>query len=163
MSQEMPQPSVDRDLLSNIGASAMQHDTHAELVTYLDLAMIPEKGETAVGDFVVELFKCLGYVRRERVARTRTDLPLLICGESKHAKTSVCIVDRSQNNILLLVQEDKRLEINEPVNARAQLVAEAVAAFNRNNVERETIGLPPLEEQASCFAVCGPFLRVDNS
>jgi hypothetical protein len=44
------------------------------------------------------------------VARTRMDLPLLICGESRHAKTDVCIIDRSQNNILLLVQEDKRLE-----------------------------------------------------
>ena len=135
----------------------MEQDHYAELVTYLDLAMIPEKGETAVDDFAVELFRCLDYVRRERVARTRADIPLLICGENRHAKTDVCIIDRTQHDILLLVQEDKRLEVGEPVNARAQLVAEAVAAFNQNNAQRETVGLPPLEERASCFAVCGPF------
>jgi hypothetical protein len=129
----------------------MQQDRHAELITLLDLAMIPEKGETAVDDFAVELFKVLGYVRRERVARTRADLSLFICGEIRHAKTDVCIVDRSQNDILLLVQEDKRLEHWVPINARAQLVAEAVAAFNENNFQREAVGLPPLTEKVSHF------------
>jgi hypothetical protein len=114
--------------------------------------MIPEEGETAVVDFTVELFKTLGYVRRERVARTRVDLPLLICGENRNAKTGVCIFDRSQNDIPLLVQEDKRLEHGDPVNARAQLVAEAVGAFNENNAQREAVGLPPLVEKVSHFA-----------
>jgi len=109
--------------------------------------MIPEVGETAVDDFAVELFKVMGYVRRNRVARTRADLPLFICGEQRHAKTDVCIIDRAQNDILLLVQEDKRLEHGEPVNARAQLVAEGVAGFNENNVNREAVGLPPLVEK----------------
>lgn len=130
----------------------MQQDSHAELITYLDFAMITEKGETAVGDFVVELFKTWGYVHRERVARTRVDLSLLICGENRYAKADVCIVDRSQNDILLLVQVDKRLEHGEPVNARAQLVAAAAAAFNEKNAQREVVGLPPVEETVSCFA-----------
>ena len=129
----------------------MQQDRHAELITLLDLAMIPERGETAVDDFAVELFKVVGYVRRERVARTRVDLPFFICGKIRHAKTDVCIVDRSQNDILLLVQEDKRLGLWEPVNARAQLVAEAVAAFNENNAHREAVGLPPMAEKVSHF------------
>jgi hypothetical protein len=148
----LPQPTVDPELLTNAEAGAMQQDRHAELITYLDLAMMPELGETAVDDFVVELFKTLGYVRRERVARTRMDLPLLICGESRHAKTDVCIIDRSQNDILLLVQEDKRLERGEPVNAQAQLVAEAIGAFNENNAHREAAGLAPLVEKVSHFA-----------
>ena len=50
-SQELPQPLVDQELLSNLGAADMQQDRHAELITYLDLAMVPEKGETAVDDF----------------------------------------------------------------------------------------------------------------
>ena len=124
----------------------MQEDRHAQLITYLDIAKIPEKDEPAVNDFVVELFKTLGYARRERVARTRIDIPLLICGENTYAKTDVCIVDRSQNDILLLVILDKRLE---PTNARAQLVASAVGAFNENNAQREEIGLPPMEEKVS--------------
>ena len=68
-----------------------------------------------------------------QLARTRVDLPLLICGEERHAKTDVCIVDHSQNDILLLVQKEKRLQQLEPVNAQAQLVAEAVAAFNEKD------------------------------
>jgi hypothetical protein len=109
----LPQPLVDQELLS-IDAGAMQQDRHAELITLLNLAVIPEEGETAVDDFAVELFKVLGYVRRERVARTRADLPSFICGEIRQAKIDVCIVNRSQNDILLLVQEDKRLENSEP-------------------------------------------------
>lgn len=35
-----PQPSVDQELLSNANADSMQQDRHAELITYLDLAMI---------------------------------------------------------------------------------------------------------------------------
>ncbi|KAF9519453.1 hypothetical protein BS47DRAFT_1288244 [Hydnum rufescens UP504] len=141
---DLPQPLVDQELLSNINAGAMQQDCHAVLITYLDVTMITQKGETAVDNFVVELFRVLGYVRRERIARTRADLSLLICGENRHTKTDVCIIDRSQNDILLLVQEDKKLELNEPANARAQLVAEAVAAFNENNAQREVAGLHPL-------------------
>ncbi len=95
----------------------MQQDRFAELINLLDLAMIPEVGETAVGDFAVELFKVTGYVCRNRVARTRAVLPLFICGELRHAKTDVCIVDRAQNDILLLVQEDKRLEHGETISA----------------------------------------------
>lgn len=151
MSQELPQPSVDQELLSNADAGTMQQDRHAELITYLDLAMKPEKGETAMVDFAVELFKVLGYVHRERVARTRVDLSFLICGEDRHAKTDVCIVDRAQNEILLLVQEDNRLKHGNPFKAQAQLVAEAVAAFNENNAEREAIGLLPMAEKVSHF------------
>ena len=137
---------IDQELLNILDADTMQQDRNAELIGLLDLAMIPDKGETAV-----ELFKVLGYVRRQRLARTRVDLPLLICGKERHAKTDVCIVDRSQNDILLLVHEDKRLQQLEPVNARAQLVAEAVAAFNENNAQREAMGLPPLVSKVSHF------------
>lgn len=130
----------------------MEQDKHAELVALLDLAMLPAEGETAVDDFAVGLFRYLGYVRGGRVARTRADLPLFICGESRHAKTDVCLVNRFQNDIILLVQEDKRLEDSEPFKARAQLVAEAVAAYNENNINREALGLPPLEEKVRSFA-----------
>jgi len=143
----LPQPAVHQELLNHIDAGPMQIARHAELINLLDIAMIPQLGETAVDDFVVELFKLLDYAHRNRVARTRVDLPLFICGEAMYAKTDVCIVDRSQNDILLLVQEDKRLEYGEPIHARAQLVAEAVGAFNENNVHREAIGLLPLAEK----------------
>lgn len=145
----LPDPVVDQELLQHLEADDMQQDRNAELINLLDLAMVSSTGETAVDDFAVELLKLTGYVRRNRVARTRKDLPLLICGEWRHAKTDVCIVDRQQNDILLLVQEDKRLEDREPFDARAQLVAEALAAFAENNASRQNIGLHPLESKVS--------------
>jgi len=160
--QELPQPSVDQELLSILEAKDMQQDHLAELINHLDLTMIPDQNETAVDDFAAQLLRFLGYARRNRVARTQVDLPLLICGENRNAKTDVCIVDRSQNEVILLVQEAKRLEPNGPINAQAQLVAEAVAAFNENNAQRIPPGLPPLTEKA-CRFVSLPFLRACTS
>ena len=84
---------VDKELLTILNADNMQQNRDAELVGLLDLA---NKGETSVDDFAVELVKVLGYVCRQRLVRTRVDLPLLICGEDRHAKTDVFIVDRSE-------------------------------------------------------------------
>lgn len=151
--QQLPSPLVDPELLNVGNADAMLQDRHAELINLLDLAMLSSTGESAVADFTVELFKIMGYVRRDRVARTRKDLNLLICGEYRHAKTDVCIIDRSKNDILLLVQEDKRLEDREPVSAQAQLVAEAVAAFGENNESLKSAGLDPLSEKVGIYLV----------
>jgi hypothetical protein len=105
-------------------------------------------------DLVFRLFRPLGYVLDEQYAYKRVDLPLSICGENRHAETSVCIINHSQesNHIVLLVQAVKRSK-HEPVNTPAQLVAEAVAAFNKNNAKREAIGHPPLAEQVSHFSL----------
>ena len=69
-SQELPQPVIDQELLNILDADAMGQDRNAELIRLLDLAMIPDEGETAVDDFVVELFKVLGYVHRQRLEWT---------------------------------------------------------------------------------------------
>jgi hypothetical protein len=120
-----------------------------ELINYLDLAMNPEMGESAVIDFTFQLFRPLGYVHPEQLAIKRVDLPLFICGENKHAEADVCIIDYTSKHILL-VQAVERLK-HEPVNAPAQLVAEAVAVFNMNNARREVIGHPPLADKVSRF------------
>ena len=92
--------------------------------------------ESAVDDFAFLLLRALGYNARGRVLRTRKDIPLVICGENRHATTDICIVD--QNEILLLVQEDKRHMDNS--NPEPQLIAEAIAAFAANNeIRRQTL------------------------
>jgi hypothetical protein len=58
----LPQPLVDQELLNNINASAMQQDWYTELINYLNLAMIPKEGKTAVVDFTVAIFRALDYV-----------------------------------------------------------------------------------------------------
>ncbi|EIW58081.1 uncharacterized protein TRAVEDRAFT_126570 [Trametes versicolor FP-101664 SS1] len=127
----------------------MVSDRNAELINLLDLAMAPAAAEeSAVGDFAVELLKCLGYVKRHRVARTRKHTPFFICGEWRHAKTDVCLVDRQQHDILFLVQEDKRFPLDSnPCDPGPQLIAEAIAAFEHNNLLRTTAGLPALESK----------------
>ncbi|KAJ3842604.1 hypothetical protein F5878DRAFT_377726 [Lentinula raphanica] len=132
----LPQPTIDQEVLTTLDADNMAQDANYKLLRYMDLAMNPVPGEeSAVDDFVVHLLTLLGYVPRNRVLRTRSDIPLFVCGEDRHAKTDVCIVD--SQDILLLVQEDKRHQ--EPKNAEAQLIAEAIAAFQTHNNKRERV------------------------
>jgi hypothetical protein len=39
----LPQATVDQELLNIAEADAMRQDRHAELITFLDFAMIPER------------------------------------------------------------------------------------------------------------------------
>jgi len=150
MSQELPQPLVDQELLSIANADAMQQDCHNELINLLDLVMIPAPS-TPVIQFAAKLFEVMGYLGGDRIAFKWMDLPLVICGELKHVKSDVCIVDLSQNEILLVAQEHKMTMLGGIYKARIQLVAGAVVAFNHNNLQREKARLPPLAEKASYF------------
>jgi len=147
MSQELPEPSVDQELLNIANADAMQQDCHNDL---LDLVMIPAPS-TPVIQFAAKLFEVVGYLGEDRIAFEWMDLPLIICGKLKHLKSDVCIVDLSQNEILLVAQEDKMTVLGGTYLARIQLVAGAVAAFNHNNLQREKAKLPPLAEKVSYF------------
>jgi len=138
----LPAPTVADEVLTRINADDMQDDHNYKLLRYMDLAMDPVPTEgSAVVDFVVHLLTVLGYVPRTRMTRTRADIPLRICGEQGHAKTDVYIVD--SNEILLLVQEDKRHK--ESKDPEPQLVAEAIAAFQSNNWKRvHILGQEPI-------------------
>ena len=62
-----------------------------------------------VTDFAVDLFEHLCYIKCHRVNRTHKTTPYLICGDWRHAKVNVCLTCPTQNNILLVVREDKGL------------------------------------------------------
>ncbi|KAJ7584320.1 hypothetical protein C8J56DRAFT_950688 [Mycena floridula] len=112
-----------------------------QLLHYLDLAMNPKQGqEAAVDNFAAELLKSLGYDEENRIVFIRHAIPFLICGEYSSAQTDVCVMD--DNDILLLLQEDKRLTSRK--DAEPQVIAEAIAAFALNNQTRErSLNLPP--------------------
>ena len=116
------------------------------LLKRLDLAaMIVDGEESAVDDFAVEVLRALGYETDQTVIRTRKNIRLQMCGELVHAKTDVCVLDIN-SSLLLLVQEDKS-HLN-PSDPEAQLIAEAIAAFQHNNKKRvDELFLDPLEEQ----------------
>ncbi|KAJ6520278.1 hypothetical protein C8R45DRAFT_55537 [Mycena sanguinolenta] len=112
-----------------------------ELLRTMDFAMVPvDAQESAMNDFAVLLLRELGYCSVGRVFRTRINIPFLICAENKRASTDVCVLDGAE--IVLLVQEDRRPAAGggDPV---AQLVAQAVAAFDTNNIMRQQAGLLP--------------------
>ncbi|KAJ6576507.1 hypothetical protein DFH09DRAFT_362087 [Mycena vulgaris] len=139
----LPPPAVKHPAVLTLPGPATATDSSVyQFLRAMDLAMLPvDAGESAVDDFAVLLLQELGYVPVGRVLRTRKDIPFVICGEHRHAKMDVCIID--DVGILLLVQEDKRhADGGNPV---PQLVAKAIAAFHTNNVTREqTFGVPPL-------------------
>jgi len=139
----LPKPAVAGKLLNNVTAEDMVDDANYKLLRYMDLAMHPPEGESAVDDFAVHLLTLLGYAPRTRMARTRADIPLIICGQDCHAKTDVCIVD-SDN--ILLVQEDKRHK--ESKDPEPQLIAEAIAEFQTYNYRRTRIlGQDPIVQK----------------
>lgn len=112
----------------------MQSERNYNLISLVDLATRQDpSGESAAADFAVQLLTILGYIQRPRVARSRKDIPLFICGEWKHAKINVCLIDRQQNDVLLL-QEEKRL-MNHTNDAQHQLVAGAIAAVQQRFVD----------------------------
>ncbi|KAJ3501101.1 hypothetical protein NMY22_g19039 [Coprinellus aureogranulatus] len=145
----LPPPAVDQEVLQHVEAEEMSQDQNVGLIHLLDSAMLGSShGETAVADFAVELLKHTGYVRRDRVARTRAGLPLLVCGERGRAQVDVCVIDHGQGNeILLLVQEDRWSVDKHLVDANAQLVAKAISAFMMNNFNRQSADLPVLESK----------------
>ncbi|KAH9071197.1 hypothetical protein EDB83DRAFT_2541838 [Lactarius deliciosus] len=112
-----------------------------QLLHYLDLAMEPKIGqEAAVVNFAAELLRGLGYDDDNRIVFIRHAIPFLICGENSVAQTDVCVMD--DNEILLLLQEDKGL--TNMADPEPQVIAGAIATFALNNRKRERqLNLPP--------------------
>ena len=82
----------------------MVNERNHKLLHYIDLTTnsAPTE-ESAVKDFAVHLLTVLGYVPRTRMACTRMDIPLTICGQDCSAQPDVCIVDAG--DVLLLIQD----------------------------------------------------------
>ncbi|KAJ7079895.1 hypothetical protein C8R44DRAFT_895573 [Mycena epipterygia] len=140
---QLPAPAVDNEILTVENADDTVADANFDLLSLLDLAMDASNPQDSAVDFAVSLFHVLGYIHRPRVARTRQELRFLICGESKNAKPDVSIIDRSLDDIILLVQEDKCF--GGATDTYAQLIAEAIAAYQVNQSTRTASGLPRLQ------------------
>ncbi|KAH9025961.1 hypothetical protein EDB85DRAFT_2277127 [Lactarius pseudohatsudake] len=124
-----------------------------KLLHYLDLATDPKTGqEAAVVNFAAELLKGLEYDDDNRIVFIRRAIPFLTCGEDSITQIDVCIMD--DNEILLLLQEDKILtSMKDP---EPQIIAEA-AAFALNNRKRERdLNLPPCNSNMfPCISMAG--------
>ncbi|KAJ7668033.1 hypothetical protein B0H17DRAFT_226209, partial [Mycena rosella] len=123
--------------------NAPDDDTY-RLLHFLDLAHMPKVGQAAAVDlFTEKLLTKLEYAEGRRIIMIQQVLPLFICGSSCSAQTDVCVLD--SNGSLLLVQAAKRLDNN--ADPEPQVIAEAIAAFQRNNFIREReLHLPVLDQ-----------------
>jgi hypothetical protein len=111
-----------------------------KLMHYLDLA---HRQDDAVWPFVARLLETMGYTSGHRLAVSKQELPLLFCGLRTSAKAEVCVID-DENDILLLVQTDTRLDQVKD-DLEPQVIASAIAAFQRNNALRKTeLAIPEL-------------------
>ncbi|KAF8508943.1 hypothetical protein BU17DRAFT_56480 [Hysterangium stoloniferum] len=134
-------PSLIGFLTTEDRRHASDSDTK-RLLHYLDLALDPKVGqETAVDNFAAKLLEKLGYDEGDRIIFIRRALPFLICGTTCSAQTDVCVM--SDDEILLLVQDDKRLfSLKDP---EPQVIAEAIAAYALNNkIRKDSLNLPKL-------------------
>jgi hypothetical protein len=154
-SKKLPLPQIDKEILTTLNAYNMLTDHNTELIYLLDMAMYPpvSAGESAVNDFTVELLRQLGYVKRNRIAHTQMDIPHLVCGEWKHTRNVICLLDCLNDwEILLLIQEVKKYRIEDMADPEAPLIAKAIGAFDQNNRVRLEKGKATIESK-----VCGSY------
>ncbi|KAJ7681927.1 hypothetical protein DFH06DRAFT_972029 [Mycena polygramma] len=118
---QLPTPTVDPEILTVQDADTAVSDANWDLLSLVDRC---NAKESSVIDFTVVLLHALGYVHRPRITRTRLDLRLLVCGE--YLQADVCILDRSTDGIVLLVQDKC---IGGPIHAYPRLVAAAIATY----------------------------------
>ena len=110
-----------------------------------------------IDDFARETLYLLGFADRYMVISTRHTIPLTICGKtSETAETNVCIVYLPRPTLILLVLVTDDSTSSGGTNAEAQVVAGAVAAFQFNNNNRESLNLAPMEVMTiPCITLSG--------
>jgi len=144
--------SLDPLIITGSTDTANLSDATLRYLTYLDLATKGSQ-ETLIDEFSRETLSLLGYSERGLALFTRYIIPLTICGRETAAQTDVCLVD-GRSMILLILQEDKTTF--NPSNPEPQVIAEAIAAFQYNNIKRERRGLTALVSMVlPCITMVG--------
>ncbi|KAI6141567.1 hypothetical protein EDD17DRAFT_1664784, partial [Pisolithus thermaeus] len=128
-----PVPTINPNVITTLECDDAPDDETYRIIRTLHLATsIRPAEESAVDDFAMIQLRALGYEPRGRTLRTRKDLPLVICGKNRQAKTD----------------EDKRHLSEIDGDPEPQLIAEAIAAFALNNRRRVlTLDLPALSSK----------------
>jgi hypothetical protein len=143
----LPDPPiyVPDTILSTVASNKKTQDRETyRFLSLMERAMRgPATLESAIDDFARKVFELMHYDEPGFVLQNRLDLLFSMCGEERHVKTNVCVMD--ENEILLVLKEDK-CQLDSP-DAESQLMAEAIAAFSYNNSRRRCLGYPELTEK----------------
>jgi len=150
-----PDPSIDHidnDLLNYPPGNYTPgvSDLAARFLARLDNAATLH--ESSIDIFVVLVLELLGFAECPAITGLQQILPLFICGDPKRvAQTDVCLLYRS---FYLMVIEDKTPRNHS--NREAQVITQAIAAFQHNNGRRPHFGLNPLDNMTiPCVTLSG--------
>ncbi|KAH9959683.1 hypothetical protein BC827DRAFT_1213256 [Russula dissimulans] len=109
--------------------------------------------ESFIDEFSRETLRILGFAERGLFLTTCFTIPLMICGNGRHAQTDVCLLDRGLMALLILQGDKAVFNASRP---EPQVIAEAIAVYQYNNDIRQTRGLPTLESMTiPCIIMVG--------
>ncbi|KAG6825412.1 hypothetical protein H0H92_003765 [Tricholoma furcatifolium] len=175
--KEVPVPSVSPAILSTKAAFPQQPhplQTHTALMNeersffkYLEAAMVAGELQTsAITDFIFHTLQLLGFTEpkpsklhnehvghHRRVLRRDHDLPLFMCGRTVHTTADLCLLfpgeeEHHGNQVLLLAKAAPfPTPGSEPQCAEAQLIAQAIGAFQCYNRDRRRARLDSVETE----------------
>ncbi|KAI6131821.1 hypothetical protein EV401DRAFT_2193535 [Pisolithus croceorrhizus] len=161
----LPAPTINPNVMTTLECDDAPDDDTYRIIRMLDLARSTRPAqESVVDDFTVILLRALGYEPRGRILRARRDLPLVICGENRQARADVALID--EDEIILLVQENKQHFSETEGDPQPQLIAEAIATFALNNRRRVlSLGLPTLSSKIlasiTMMGTCPIFYKIE--
>ncbi|KAF5326945.1 hypothetical protein D9619_004831 [Psilocybe cf. subviscida] len=150
---ELPVPqNISPVIWNNVRApDGLLSKTEKMFFAFMENALLTPiaQGSHAV-DFIRFMLRLLDYDDDpNRVLHSRKDIWFIVSGLKTFVKTDVAVIERFGRKLYynLLVQENTCRYITEGCDPEAQLVAQAVAAFHRNNRLLSQVCRPELDSQ----------------
>ncbi|KII91930.1 hypothetical protein PLICRDRAFT_526262 [Plicaturopsis crispa FD-325 SS-3] len=149
-----PTPRVPAGVLTALTCEEAADGSTFEFIRLMELAaMRSPKHESAVRDFTSHLLHTMGYLdgkSKEQwgVVQKHHVIQFTACDMTVDATPDVCIIDRS-GCVRLLVREDRGVDDEHgQFDPEPKVIADAIAAFSRNDHQRRHhLGVPRLEEE----------------
>ncbi|KAG1820648.1 hypothetical protein EV424DRAFT_1322930, partial [Suillus variegatus] len=125
----------------------LRTDTHVPTVVNVTTR------ESKVDDFAHLALTVCGFKEYDSLIHERHWISLWICGEEKSAEVNVCMVDPDTKMIQVIKENKAARNIQRP---EPQVIAEAISAFQHNNLIRQFMGLPALVQMTlPCITMVG--------
>jgi hypothetical protein len=151
------------DILETIDWDSIKHKQVSRLIkNIISVTKTHKNMESSVDEFAKILFEIFDYDEKDLTICMREEIQLEMCGSKTSAKPDLCI-ETSSLTIKLLVQEDKSYQVSSSkalanTNPEAQVIAEAIGAFQENNKIRKKFGKPDKRSQLiPCITMLGTY------
>ncbi|TDL25241.1 hypothetical protein BD410DRAFT_633059 [Rickenella mellea] len=120
----------------------LSKDTYRFLVNLKDASRANPFHESAVHELARGVMEVTRFDGGQKIPRSRYEICFTMCGDGdQEAIADVCLL-QLKNSIILLVVHEEPIDFRDP---EPKVIAEAIAAFEHNNLRREKMGFKPLE------------------